>query len=429
MSNIQKNANVTNNDIGYGRKVFAGNTVSLTLMQAAKILFPLITLPYLARVLEPDCYSIRAYVIGYMVFIQTLIDFGFAQYGTKLVALLPNQSKKLSSINSDVMLGKLALSALSVIIVALSCIFIPILRDNPVFLLLSFLSIAFKSFLPDFMLQGLEDMKAIAIRVVSTQGVAVLLIFAFVHSPYQLNLVPAFEGAGAIVSLIWTVIYLKRRHDVGFGKPSISNTLSILKGSWPFFVSLAASALMSSTVTVLMGVFVTSALVIDCWTISVTLIQGIQSLWQPITRSLFPHMVKRKDLRLLKKLLVFGIPAVIAIVLLCHFAAEWIMVVMGGKEYVQGSYILAYSVFIMPFSFAIALIGYPLIGAIGKPSRLSACTGIAGIAQLAVLLILGISGGFNVIAAIMVRIGSEFLLLLLETYAAVKTIKELPAAT
>lgn len=429
MSINRKDINAANRDIGYGRKVFAGNTVSLTLMQAAKILFPLITLPYLARVLEPDCYSIRAYVIGYMVFIQTLIDFGFAQYGTKLVALLPRQPKKLSSINSDVMLGKLALTALSVIIVVSSCFFILILKNNPVFLLLSFLSIAFKSYLPDFMLQGLEDMKAIAIRVVSTQGVAVLLIFAFVHSPDQLNLVPTFEGAGAIVSFIWTVVYLKRRYDVGFGKPSISNTKSILKGSWPFFVSLAASALMSSTVTVLMGVFETSALVIDCWTISATLIQGIQSLWQPITRSLFPHMVKRKDLRLLKKLLAFGIPVVIAIVIFCYFAADWIMSIMGGKDYVQGSYILAYSVFIMPFSFTIALIGYPLIGAIGKPSRLSACIGISGIVQLAVLLILGIAGGFNVITAIVIRIGSEFLLLLLETYAAVKTIKEIPAAT
>lgn len=50
-----------------GRRTFLGNTAALMVMQAVKFLFPLVTLPYLARVLEPDAYAVRAYVVSYMV--------------------------------------------------------------------------------------------------------------------------------------------------------------------------------------------------------------------------------------------------------------------------------------------------------------------------------------------------------------------------
>lgn len=264
-----------------GRRTFLGNTAALMVMQAVKFLFPLVTLPYLARVLEPDAYAVRAYVVSYMVFIQTLIDFGFAQYGTKLIAENARDPQAMSSINTDVFVAKLLLALFGAAITLASAAFIPILGDNLAFVALSFGAIAAKSLLPDFVLQGLENMKAIAVRFSITQVIAVILIFLFVKEPSQLNLVAAFEGMASVVALAWTVAYLKRNYCIGIGRISASKTRKIIAGSTPFFISLAASALMSSTVTVLMGVFQTDALVISCWTIATTVIQGVQALWQP----------------------------------------------------------------------------------------------------------------------------------------------------
>lgn len=342
-----------------GRRTFLGNTAALMIMQAVKFLFPLVTLPYLARVLEPDAYAVRAYVVSYMVFIQTLIDFGFAQYGTKLIAENAHDPQAMSSISTDVFIAKLLLALLGAAITLASAAFIPILGDNLAFVALSFGAIAAKSLLPDFVLQGLENMKAIAVRFSITQVIAVILIFLFVKKPSQLNLIAAFEGMASVVALAWTVAYLKGNYRIGIGRISVSKTRKIIAGSTPFFISLAASALMSSTVTVLMGVFQTDALVISCWTIATTVIQGVQALWQPVTRSLFPHMVKRRDISLVRKLLIVGTPIAIAIAAACHFAASWIVLVMGGEEYVAGSYILSYAVLVLPFSYPIAVIGYP----------------------------------------------------------------------
>ncbi|GJC77104.1 oligosaccharide flippase family protein [Adlercreutzia equolifaciens] len=406
-----------------GRRTFLGNTAALMIMQAVKFLFPLITLPYLARMLEPDAYAVRAYVVSYMVFIQTLIDFGFAQYGTKLIAENAHDPQAMSSINADVFVAKLLLALLGAATTLASAAFIPILGDNLAFVALSFGAIAAKSLLPDFVLQGLENMTAIAVRFSITQVIAVILIFLFVKEPSQLNLVAAFEGIASVVALAWTVAYLKGNYCIGIGRISASKTRKIIAGSTPFFISLAASALMSSTVTVLMGVFQTDALVISCWTIATTVIQGVQALWQPVTRSLFPHMVKRHDISLARKLLIVGTPIAIAIAAACHFAASWIVLVMGGEEYVAGSYILSYAVLVLPFSYPIAVIGYPITGAIGRASELSACIGIAGGMQLVFLVAAGLAGAFSVGVALIARIGSEALLLVLEAFVAHRTIE------
>lgn len=408
-----------------GRRTFLGNTAALMIMQAVKFLFPLITLPYLARMLEPDAYAVRAYVVSYMVFIQTLIDFGFAQYGTKLIAENAHDPQAMSSISTDVFVAKLLLALLGAAATLASAAFIPILGDNLAFVALSFGAIAAKSLLPDFVLQGLENMTAIAVRFSITQVIAVILIFLFVKEPSQLNLVAAFEGIASVVALAWTVAYLKGNYCIGIGRISASKTRKIIAGSTPFFISLAASALMSSTVTVLMGVFQTDALVISCWTIATTVIQGVQALWQPVTRSLFPHMVKRHDISLARKLLIVGTPIAIAIAAACHFAASWIVLVMGGEEYVAGSYILSYAVLVLPFSYPIAVIGYPITGAIGRASELSACIGIAGGMQLVFLVAAGLAGAFSVGVALIARIGSEALLLVLEAFVARRTIKRI----
>ena len=53
------------------------NTIMLYIMNIAKMVFPLLTLPYLTRVLSSDMYGLVSYVKNCMIYIQLLIDFGF----------------------------------------------------------------------------------------------------------------------------------------------------------------------------------------------------------------------------------------------------------------------------------------------------------------------------------------------------------------
>ena len=71
------------------------NTSWLFIFQIAKIFFPLITLPYLTRVLSTQMYGTITYVKSVMLYMQILVDFGFVLSGTKeIVKLLQRRIKK-----------------------------------------------------------------------------------------------------------------------------------------------------------------------------------------------------------------------------------------------------------------------------------------------------------------------------------------------
>ena len=54
-------------------------------MNIAKMLFPLLTLPYLTRVLSTDCYGSVVYVKSVTTYLQLLVDFGFVLSATKSI--------------------------------------------------------------------------------------------------------------------------------------------------------------------------------------------------------------------------------------------------------------------------------------------------------------------------------------------------------
>ena len=53
------------------------NTSMLLLMNIAKMIFPLITLPYLTRVLSVETYAVVGYVKAVMQYVQIILMFGF----------------------------------------------------------------------------------------------------------------------------------------------------------------------------------------------------------------------------------------------------------------------------------------------------------------------------------------------------------------
>lgn len=74
------------------------NTVMLYIMTFAKMIFPLVTLPYLTRVLTVDGYAVVSYVKSAMVYMQIFMDFGFLLSATKDIVLAGGNKEAVSEI-------------------------------------------------------------------------------------------------------------------------------------------------------------------------------------------------------------------------------------------------------------------------------------------------------------------------------------------
>ena len=66
------------------------NIIMLYGMSIAKIVFPLLTLPYLTRVLSVESYGVVSYVKAVMQYMQLGVDFGFMLSGTCLLYTSPS---------------------------------------------------------------------------------------------------------------------------------------------------------------------------------------------------------------------------------------------------------------------------------------------------------------------------------------------------
>ena len=84
-------------------KTVAGNFMWLSLLQVAGYVFPLITMPYLARVIGVEGFGKIAFASAIMVWIQTIADWGFNLTATRDVAQNRENPQKVSEIFSNVL--------------------------------------------------------------------------------------------------------------------------------------------------------------------------------------------------------------------------------------------------------------------------------------------------------------------------------------
>ena len=112
--------NLTNNK---DKKRLFSNFFSLSFLQVASYIFPLITLPYLVRVLGPSKYGLVAFAQAFAGYFQIITNYGFIFSATREVSINRDNKDKISEIFSSVIAIQLFLAALSFIIM-LAVVFI-----------------------------------------------------------------------------------------------------------------------------------------------------------------------------------------------------------------------------------------------------------------------------------------------------------------
>ena len=177
-------------------------------MNIVKLIFPLLTLPYLTRVLSTDAYGVVTYVKSIVVYVQLIVDYGFLLSATKEIALSKKDLNKVGRILGDTIAEKLILAVVSTIVFIGAIIYIPILKRYVIFSLLYFCSAILTIGIFDFMYRGMEKMHLVAIPFTVSKTVTTFLTFFIVHSDRDLVLVAGLEVVGSLISAFFSFFLL-----------------------------------------------------------------------------------------------------------------------------------------------------------------------------------------------------------------------------
>lgn len=275
-------------------RTLASNFTWLAILKIIAYLFPLITLPYLARVIGVDGFGEIAFAVSVMIFIETLVDFGFNYTATRDIARQRNDILAVSKVFSNVMWAKIFLMCIGFGILCLLIWIIPSLYDKRLLLFLTFLYIPGHIFSPDWFFQAMEKMKYITILNVLSKLLFTVLIFIVIKEKDDYVWQPLLTAIGYCISGICAMWVIIKTFNVKITPPNFRSVWSTIKGSWNMFLSLLLPNLYTNFSTILLRSSC-GEIATGLYNAGQRFISIIDQLIQVLSRTFYPFLARRLD--------------------------------------------------------------------------------------------------------------------------------------
>jgi len=272
-----------------GRRVL-DNFVSLLIVQFANYLAPLITLPYLFRVLGLSHYGLVELARAVTVYFLMLTDYGFSFSATREISVHREDPQRVAEVFSAVMVLRFLMVVLSALVLSVLVFAVPRFRsDWPVYCL-SFGSVLGMWLFPLWLFQGLEQMKFIPLLNVTAKLLVVAGIFTFVRAPADYLYVPLLQSAGTILVGVAGLAVALGKFRVRFRLPAPAALLRELANGWHIFQSKMAITLYTTSNIVILGLFTDSMFVAYYAAGDKIVRAATDGLQIPLSQAIFPHI-------------------------------------------------------------------------------------------------------------------------------------------
>ena len=342
------------------------NTVMLYILQFSSYFFSFITVPYQTRVLGPEVYGVVGFATAVMVYFQLFLDFGFMLSATEDISKHREDKAYIEKKLTSITVLKCFLTGISAIVMAALCLFVPKFRADPTLYLLYFAAYAANAFLPDFLYRGIEKMTAITGRTVAIRAFFAVMIFVFLRTKEQVLMIPLLLLIGNIGAVAGAFLHIRRALGYRFRRVCRAEVLADLRRSLFFFVSRIATTVYSAANTVILGFVDTTGTATGCYASADKVLTTAKSGMSPIADSLYPYMVKHRDFKLVKKLLLFAMPVIAAGCAVVFIFAKPLCVLAFGEEFAGAAPILQAFVPAVAAILPSYVLGFPTLGAMGR---------------------------------------------------------------
>jgi PST family polysaccharide transporter len=265
----------------------ARNVASLYGVQFANYLLPLVTIPYLARVLGVATWGLVAFAQAFGSYASTGIEYGFHLSATREVAKNRESTNDLANLVAGVMGAKLLLAAGAALLARLLESWIPLFRAHPVFLWAAVFWAVGQSFSMLWYYQGFERMRLVAVLDVVGKAAATAGIFILIHHPADGWKVLVLQGGGSLLSAVVATALVYR--EIPFRLPTLGRVSDTLRMGWSMFLFRGSMSLYSAGNAFILGLFASPAAV-GFYAGAEKLARALMGMLAPIHQSLYPRI-------------------------------------------------------------------------------------------------------------------------------------------
>jgi PST family polysaccharide transporter len=275
------------------KKRLFSNFVSLAVLQGANYILPLITFPYLVRVLGVEKFGLLAFATATVTYFQILTDYGFNLSATRDISIHRENKEKVQEIFSSVMIIKFGLLILSFFLLIILILSFDKFRKDWEIFVLSFGMVVGQVLFPVWFFQGMERMKYITFLNILAKVIFTVAIFIFVREASDYLYVPLLNSLGFIIAGILGLWIVFRDFEVSFKFVGLKELKRQLKEGWYIFISEISGNIYGRGTTIILG-FVSNNTVVGYYSVAERVMKAIAGLSQPFAQALYPYVMRTK---------------------------------------------------------------------------------------------------------------------------------------
>lgn len=399
------------------------NTVSVKknyiynlIYQLFAFIVPVITTPYISRVLSADGVGAVSYTTSVVTYFVLFGNLGIATYGQLQIAKRRDDKYKVSQLFWGIFIARFITMSLSSIVYV-----IYIMQSNEYkYLYIVLLSqIVAAAIDISWFLQGLEQFKKIVIRNSFIKIISVFLIFTLVKKESDIYLYALIINISTLIGNLSIWVFLKKY--IQLIKLRDIEIIKHLKLSLVYFIPAIATSIYTVLDKSMIGVITHSTYENGCYEqahkieqMAVTVVTSLSIVTLPRMTYLFKHNkldeMKKQLIKSLRFILFISVPMALGLISISSNFIPWFL----GSGYEKGT------ILIRIFSFLIIIVGLnnaigkQVLMAIGRQKEYNVSVIIGAIANILINLIL--IPLFDSVGAAIASVSAELIILLIFIY-------------
>lgn len=322
------------------KKSIKVNAIMNALLQVVSVIFPLVTIPYVLRILLPEGVgkvSFANSVISYFILFAQL---GMPVYGVRACAQVRDDKKMLSKTAQELLIISIFTTSISYLLFVCVLLFVPrFFAEKELFLVMS-ISILLSSIGIEWLYKSIEAYAYITIRSIVFKIIALACVFLFVHTKEDYII----YGAISVIALVGSnLLNLINAHKhISFKPIGNYNFKPHLKAVLIFFAMSCATTVYIHLDSVMLG-FITSDEIVGYYDTSVKVRNVLMHIVTALGVVLLPRTsyyakkgMRKELINVVRKALNFVLLFASALTVYFIVFAEESILILGGSSF-EGS--------------------------------------------------------------------------------------------
>ena len=314
------------------------NIFSLWTLQIFNYIIPLITLPYILRVLWQEKYWTIVFYGAFISYFLIFINYWFNYSATKNISIYRDNKDKISEIFWSIFFIKIIFWIISAVIVVLITFLFERFSREYLIILFSFLSIFGEILFPIWFFQWIEKMKYITLIHIIVKLIFLIPIFIFIKWMDDYVYLPLITSISVIISWFIAFITAIKIAKVVFIIPTAYSIQNLLVDWWHIFISTIFISLYTTSTTFILWLFV-PPVIVGYYASAEKLVRAFQWLIWPISQAIYPTIAKKlkvsheKTIVFLKKLAILVSISMLLVSCFLFFWAEFLVKIIFWSQF------------------------------------------------------------------------------------------------